>query len=542
MKKKVGKPFLPTRRTVKRGAPPIIKPRRALAKAVAAKSRAPSVPNSEAATVTLNSRGAGGLPPGTNEAPEKEEISEAAILDLARGDDHDDITLVGASIVVARGETAPEEAAEIDTAALEPAEEAEDVAEAAEAAEVAEGETEKPEPGSPEPSNFLAMYFKEMAELDVLRPEEEFRQAKDIETIEIELWDRIFAFPPFVEHVLKVVERTLENSLVEFRPVRKALAEAKKSTKAQDKLAKAAHKVSERLRALDIDKRILEVVLVELRKVARGEMGRVVNDKLAFSPKTPAFRKYHSDIRGTMARAQHAKNEFVKANLRLVVSIARRFNHGRMPLADLIQEGNIGLIKAVERYDYRRGYRFSTYASWWIRHAISRALADKGRAVRLPVHMIDAYHRVAKSKRELAGKLGRQPTVEEIGAATGIAAAKVEKMRSYLLDQSFSLDRPVSDEDGRRFIDFIQDPAAEATSPVETLADAAMTSEVRELLSGLKPIEADILRQRFGLDDDKELTLKEIGEKYNLSRERIRQLQEQALTKMRRALQRKELM
>jgi RNA polymerase primary sigma factor len=302
------------------------------------------------------------------------------------------------------------------------------------------------------------------------------------------------------------------------------------------------HKVSERLRALDIDKRILDVVLAELRKIARNEMGRVVNDKLPVSPKAPLFRRYISDVRSASNRAQQAKNEFVKANLRLVVSIARRFNHGRMPLADLIQEGNIGLIKAVERFDYRRGFRFSTYASWWIRHAISRALADKGRAVRLPVHMIDAYHRVAKSKRELAGKLGRQPTTDEIGAATGIAPAKVEKMRSYLLDQSFSLDRPVSDEDGRRFIDFIQDPSAETSSPVDDLADAAMTTEVRELLAGLKPIEADILRQRFGLDDDKELTLKEIGEKYNLSRERIRQLQEQALLKMRRALQRKDLM
>jgi len=189
----------------------------------------------------------------------------------------------------------------------------------------------------------------------------------------------------------------------------------------------------------------------------------------------------------------------------------------------------------------RRGYRFSTYASWWIRHAISRALADKGRAVRLPVHMIDAYHRVARSKRELSSKLGRQPTTDELGEATGIAAAKIEKMRSYLLDQSFSLDRPVSDEDGRKFIDFIQDPNAE-TAPTDRLVEAAMNTEVRTLLDHLKPMEADILRQRFGLDTDKELTLKEIGEKYNLSRERIRQLQEQALLKMRRALQRKELM
>jgi RNA polymerase primary sigma factor len=268
----------------------------------------------------------------------------------------------------------------------------------------------------------------------------------------------------------------------------------------------------------------------------------VVEERLIFNPRGAAFATYYREVGAALRRVQRAKNEFVKANLRLVVSIARRFNHGRMPLADLIQEGNIGLIKAVERFDHARGYRFSTYASWWIRHAISRALADKGRAVRLPVHMIDAYHRVAKARRELTAKLGRNPTSDELGEATQIPAVKIEKMRTYLLDQSFSLDKPVSDEDGRRFIDFIQDPSADEPSPIDDLADRAVTDEMRHLLAGLKPIEAEILRQRFGLDDDKELTLKEIGEKYNLSRERIRQLQEQALTKMRRALQRKDLM
>jgi len=395
-----------------------------------------------------------------------------------------------------------------------------------------------------EPSNFLAMYFKDMARLAVLRPQEEFESARKLEALEIALWARVLSYAPVTEHALKVCERTLENSIAEFKTIRKHLVALKKrhSKAEQDRFERCVVKTSEKLRALDTDKRILDIVLDDIQKVIHAQPGRVIDDVAHFNTKSRDFKKYLGDVGTAYSRAQSTKNEFVKANLRLVVSIARRFNYGRMPLADLIQEGNIGLIKAVERYDYRRGYRFSTYASWWIRHAISRALADKGRAVRLPVHMIDAYHRVAKSKRELSAKLGRQPTSEEIAEVTGIAAPKIEKMRTFLLDQSFSLDRTVSDEDGRKFIDFIQDPNAENRTTADTMVDEAMTEEVRAQLDTLKPIEADILRQRFGLDTDRELTLKEIGEKYNLSRERIRQLQEQALTKMRRALQRKDLM
>lgn len=479
----------PRRRVVKRGAPPIIKPRRLPGRPQAAPAKLPQP------------------------APELE--LESAVAEA--GD---------------LGEAAPEEVA------------AELISVAGEAGDEVELRPEAFRRAPAEPANFLAIYFKEMAELDVLRPEEEFRQARAIEQIELDIWDRLLTYPPLLDYTLKVIELTLENSLTEFRTLRRACFEHKKApSKAHlEKYNKTARKISEKLRVLDIDKRILDAVLREVAHVAREGSGRMVEGRWAVAHRSASFRRFYGEVAELQGKVQRAKNEFVKANLRLVVSIARRFNHGRMPLADLIQEGNIGLIKAVERFDYRRGYRFSTYASWWIRHAISRALADKGRAVRLPVHMIDAYHRVAKSRRELQTKLGRAPTSDELGTATGIAAAKIEKMRSYLLDQSFSLDRPVSDEDGRRFVDFIQDPNAEETSPVDTLAEQAMTEEVRSLLHGLKPIEAEILRQRFGLDDDRELTLKEIGEKYNLSRERIRQLQEQALMKMRRALQRKDLM
>jgi RNA polymerase primary sigma factor len=293
--------------------------------------------------------------------------------------------------------------------------------------------------------------------------------------------------------------------------------------------------------SMDTDRNVLDAVLGELERIRHDRPGRISKDKSQLSGSSAHMRAYLARVARADRAAAAARDAFVLANLRLVVSIARRFNHGRMALADLIQEGNIGLMKAVERYDYRRGFRFSTYASWWIRHAISRALADKGREVRLPVHMIDAYHRIAKAKRELSSKLGRQPTTEELSQQTHIAAGKIEKMRTYLVDQSLSLDRPVSEDDGRHFIEFLQDPLSEDEAPADRMTTQAMTEEVRELLRDLKPIEADILRQRFGLDDDRELTLKEIGEKYNLSRERIRQLQEQALSKMRRALSRKEL-
>jgi RNA polymerase primary sigma factor len=438
--------------------------------------------------------------------------------------------------------TAIESVAEAEAAAEPDEEEAAEEPEAGEAVEAPVAPTAT-STADDERANFLALYFKEMARLNVLRPEEEFEAARRIEEVEIELWGRITGFVPVLEHVLKVVERTIDNSVVEFRHVRRRLAELRKrpALKREVVVRAAAVKATDRVRALDIDKRILDAVLTELRRIARGDAVRLIDEKLPFSPRGREFRRYYHGVAQVEARMLRAKNAFVKANLRLVVSIARRFNHGRMPLADLIQEGNIGLIKAVERFDYHRGFRFSTYASWWIRHAISRALADKGRAVRLPVHMIDAYHRVARSRRELSSKLGRQPTSEEIAASAGIPAAKVEKMRSYLLDQSFSLDRTVSDEDGRKFIEFVTDPNP-APPPSDRLIDHAMSTEVRSLLTQLKPIEADILRQRFGLDNDEELTLKEIGEKYNLSRERIRQLQEQALGKMRRALQRKDLM
>jgi RNA polymerase primary sigma factor len=395
--------------------------------------------------------------------------------------------------------------------------------------------------GDEEPASFLAMYFRDMAELDVLRPEQEFETARNIEEMELTLWKTILGFAPGTDWVLDVVEREVGKPMPEAKLHRAAAARARhrSSIQARDRFGKTATALATKLRALDIDRIFLDAALAEIQRVGRAVQGLPYEGTVPFSTSTKAFADFVKMVSGKAFRLKAAKNEFVKANLRLVVSIARRFNHGRLPLADLIQEGNIGLMKAVERYDYRRGFRFSTYASWWIRHAISRALADKGRAVRLPVHMIDAYHRIAKSQRELQSKLERVPTTQEIAAATGIEAEKLEKMKTFLSETPVSLDRPISDEDGRRLIDVLVDPNEGPAVP-DQMASTETQSEMLKSLAGLKPIEADILRKRFGLVNDRERTLKEIGDEYRLSRERVRQLQEQALVKMRRAMAKRE--
>jgi RNA polymerase primary sigma factor len=373
-----------------------------------------------------------------------------------------------------------------------------------------------------------------MSQLDILKPEEELENAQDIEALEVNIWVRMLSHGALTDYLLKRVGPELHEP-PNFRSLRRAATIALRdpSKANQRKLSAAVLKIGVALRDSDKDRLVLDATLLHLEELRDNELR-----KACFQLNSRSYDSYLRSVREASRAAHAARNEFVKANLRLVVSIARRFNHGRLALADLIQEGNIGLIKAVERYDYRRGFRFSTYASWWIRHAISRAQADKGREVRLPVHMIDAHHRIAKARRELTAKLARPPTSEEIAEATDLAVGKVERMRMYLLDGSLSLDKPMNDEDGRSLGETLEDPSALGVEIVDRLNDATETTRVRGFLDELKPIEADILRQRFGLDTDEERTLKEIGVRYNLSRERIRQLQEQALDKMRRAMAR----
>ena len=384
-------------------------------------------------------------------------------------------------------------------------------------------------------AGFLALYFRDMARLDLLEPEEEFEAARRIELMDIQVWAHILSYPPLLETILDRAIRRLPGQVDGISRLRRRVLRLRKGTSIarRKQYQTLCHELAKSIYAQDVDRAAMRAALAQLKKVSQDRRSW---QRPPVNIRSKAFAKYYSAILDSFQASQRERNSFIQANLRLVVSIARRFHHNKMSLEDLIQEGNIGLIKAVERYDYRRGYRFSTYACWWIRHAIGRALADKGRVVRLPVHMLEAYQQVTRATRELSAKLGRAPTTEEIHHATGLRLKKVEKINSYQMSQSLSLDRMLSNEDDRRFVEMLQDP--DAMLPTERFIDLSVSQQVEKIMRDLKPVEVDILRRRFGLDGDEGQTLRQIGESYHLSRERIRQIQEQALGKIRVALQR----
>ena len=254
----------------------------------------------------------------------------------------------------------------------------------------------------------------------------------------------------------------------------------------------------------------------------------VVEDETGLS--TTEIKEINRRMSMGEARARRAKKEMVEANLRLVISIAKKYTNRGLQFLDLIQEGNIGLMKAVDKFEYRRGYKFSTYATWWIRQAITRSIADQARTIRIPVHMIETINKLNRISRQMLQEMGREPTPEELGERMDMPEDKVRKVLK-IAKEPISMETPIGDDEDSHLGDFIEDVTI--ASPVDAATDEGLTEATREVLGGLTAREAKVLRMRFGIDMNTDHTLEEVGKQFDVTRERIRQIEAKALRKLR---------
>jgi len=241
-------------------------------------------------------------------------------------------------------------------------------------------------------------------------------------------------------------------------------------------------------------------------------------------------RAHAKDLRLVVRDGERARNHLLEANLRLVVSLAKRYTGRGMPLLDLIQEGNLGLIRAVEKFDYTKGFKFSTYATWWIRQAITRGMADQARTIRLPVHLVEQVNKLARIKRDMHQRLGREATHEELAEESGLPAEKIADLLDHARDP-VSLDMPVGAEEEAPLGDFIED--GEAADAETTVISRLLHDDLRRVLATLEDREQHVIRMRYGLDDGQPRTLDQIGRRFGLSRERVRQIERETMAKLR---------